>query len=159
MLVSEIIGFFFHQNNFFKGIKKVNCLRYNKCLNAFPKIPLLVPWFEILGMVAIEFDIFFSKNINCYYWIYIRTYVFVDIYNEAQIVNKAFNLSCLLSLTMRLLLIFSTQHPALASPDDHNSPDSPCQHPIYTEHKYQHILHTRHIQKYCIPNNSGQMMP
>ena len=45
---------------------------------------------------------------------YICLYVFVDIYDEAQNVNKAFNLSCLLSpftvFTMRLLLTFSPQH-------------------------------------------------
>ena len=148
----------FQFHSFFKGSKRsiASATNFFECLPEDPFFSSLVwdPWH---GCDWIWY--FCSKNINCYYWIYIRTYVFVDIYNEAQIVNKAFNLSCLLSLTMRLLLIFSTRHPALASPDDHNSPDSPCQHPIYTEHKYQHILHTRHIQKYCIPNNSGQMMP
>ena len=127
---------------------KRKCLQGYKCRSLITVPMMIVIFFR---KVCIAYNIVKLLNIWMYLLIFMRLRLWIK------------HLTCgvwsrhIHQITVRLLLIFSTQQPA--SPDDHNSPDSPCQHPIYTEHKYQHILQTRHIQKYCIPNNSGQMMP
>ena len=61
--------------------------------------------------------------------LYVCLYVFVDIYDEAQNVNKAFNLSCLVSpfsvLTMLHAIVAHILTTTSPSPDDHNSPIPP----------------------------------
>ena len=61
--------------------------------------------------------------------LYVCLYVFVDIYDEAQNVNKAFNLSCLVSpfsvFTMLHAIVAHILTTTSPSPDDHNSPIPP----------------------------------
>ena len=52
---------FYSSFKYHKGSKRSIAFATKNALNASPKIPFLVPWFEILGMVAIEFDIFVRK--------------------------------------------------------------------------------------------------